>query len=253
MAKKGGSIHKKRLNASTVNVLKEKKKHKWIIGTEADPHKKEQSVPLASILRDLLGIAKTNKDTKKIIRDRKILVDGRKAKSGRMPVGLMDVISLPDQDKYYRMYFDVYGKLRGKEIDKEEAKTKLGKVIKKSASKGGKIKITMHDGKTLFADNNIRTGDTVVISLPDNKITKILKLDNGTLCYIMAGKHIGCIGKLKEIIKTEKSKQKIAKLESKEGEIITVATYLFVVDKNFIENMKKSSISAVLVKNNGGE
>ena len=235
MAKRGGSIHKKRLHTSTVTVLKEKKKHKWIIATEAGPHKKAQSVPLTSILRDLLEIADTNKDTRKIIRDWKVLVDARRAKSGRLPIGLMDVVSLPDQNKHYRMYFDTYGKLRAKEIDEEKAKNKLGKVVKKTASKNGKIRITLHDGKTMFADNNIKTGDTVVVSLPDNKITNVLKLENGAHCFIMDGKHIGHIGELTEIVKTEASKQKIAKLKSKEKEIITVAEYLFVVDENWVK------------------
>ena len=50
----------------------------------------------------------------------------------------------------------------------------------------------------------------------------------------MDGKHIGHIGELKEIIKTETSKQKIAKLNADGAEIITVAEYLFVVDDDWV-------------------
>jgi len=130
------------------------------------------------------------------------------------------------------MYLDKFGKLRAKEI--KEGKIKIGKVIKKTAVKKGKITITLHDGKTIIADNNVKPGDSVIISLPENKINKLLKLENGAKCYIMDGKHIGHIGELKEIIKTETSKQKIAKLNADGEEIITVAEYLFVVDDDWV-------------------
>ncbi len=234
MSKKGGSVHKKRFNASKIMVLEKRKGHKWIIGTKAGPHNKDQSAPISVILRDLLKIVKTNKETKKLIRDKKILIDGKPAKDYRLTVGLMDVISLPDQGKNYRLYLDKYRKLRAKEIDNEKAKIKLGKVVKKTKGKKDKIIITLHDGKTIIGDNNIKTGDSLIISLEKNKINKILKLENGVKCYIMKGKHTGQIGELKEIVQTESSKQKIVKLDVEGKEIITVAEYLFIVDDNWV-------------------
>ncbi len=232
MSKKGGSVHKKRLNASTITVLEKRKGHKWIVGTIAGPHNKDMSVPLAVILRDLLKLVKTTKEAKKLIRDGKILIDGKKAKDYRLPIGLMDIITLTEEDKHYELVLNKHGKLISKEKEKNE--TKLAKVVKKTKIKKEKITITLHDGKTLIADNNIKTGDTIVLSLKDNKINNILKLEKGARCYIMDGKHIGHIGELKEIVATENSKQKIAKLDSNGNEIITVLEYLFVIDPEWV-------------------
>lgn len=231
MSKKGGSVHKKRLNTSTLAVLEKRKGQKWIIGTRPGPHTKELSVPITIVLRDLLKIVKTAKEGKKIIRDGKILVDGKKIKDYKLPVGLMDLITLKEENKTYKLIFDKYGKIEAKET--KEVDKKLGKVVKKTKGKDGKIIITLHDGKTLIADNNIKIGDTIVLSLKDKKIINILKLENESICYIMNGKHIGHFGKLKEIVKTENSKQKIARIDTKEKEIITVLKYLFVVDSEW--------------------
>ncbi|MFA5382718.1 MAG: 30S ribosomal protein S4e [Candidatus Micrarchaeia archaeon] len=234
MSKKGGSIHKKRLNTSTITVLEKRKGHKWIVGTRPGPHNKEKSVPLAVILRDSLKIAKTNKEAKKLIKEKKILVDGKEVKDHKLPIGLMDIISLTEENKHYRFYLNKNIKLVPKEINEKNAKMKLEKVVKKNKIKNNKITISLHDGKTIIADNNIKNGDTIILSLVDKKINGILKLENGAKCYIMDGKHTGKIGELKEIVKTETSKQKIAKLDVEGEEIITVAKYLFVINNDWV-------------------
>ncbi|MCC7552822.1 30S ribosomal protein S4e [Candidatus Micrarchaeota archaeon] len=228
MSKKGGSIHKKRLNASTITVLEKRKGHKWIVGTKPGPHNKELSVPITVVLRDLFKTVKTAKEAKKLIRDGKILIDNKKIKDHKLPIGLMDLISFPEEKITYMMTLNKHGKLIGKEI--KENNTKLGKVVKKTKIKKDKITITLHDGKTIISDNNVKIGDTILLSLKDKKINNLLKLEIGANCYIMDGKHVGHIGILKEIIKTENSKQKIAKIDAKGKEIITVLEYLFIVN-----------------------
>ena len=47
---------------------------------------------------------------------------------------------------------------------------------------------------------------------------------------ITEGKHAGTIAKLVDIIERQEGKPAEAKLDSKDGEFITVAKYLFVVD-----------------------
>ena len=51
----------------------------------------------------MLGVAQTRKEGKLILAQGKVLVDGKIRKQDESPVGLMDVISLPDMNKYYRV------------------------------------------------------------------------------------------------------------------------------------------------------
>ena len=65
-------------------------------------HSLSSSLPLAIIVRDILGFAKTAKETKKIISKKKILVNGKVRLDERFLVGFMDVISIPEIKKSYR-------------------------------------------------------------------------------------------------------------------------------------------------------
>ena len=69
----------------------------------------------------------------------------------------------------------------------------------------------------------------------DNKIEKVLKLEKGATCFITEDKHAGTVAKLAEIIVRKEGKPAEAKLETKDGEFITVAKYLFVVDTHLVD------------------
>ncbi len=104
------------------------------------------------------------------------------------------------------------------------------KVVGKNTIKKGKIMIRLHDGRVMLADNNIKVGDSLILSIPEFKIEKVLKLEKSAKCLIVEGKHAGTIATLEEIIERKGSMGAEAKLSGPEGEFITVAKYLFVVD-----------------------
>ena len=97
MAKKGGSTHIKRLNRPKVAVLNTKKGFVWVSGNSPGGHAKAESMPLAVILRDTLKFAKTFDEAKKIVKLGKVLVDGTAVKDEKRSIGLMDIVSLPEQ------------------------------------------------------------------------------------------------------------------------------------------------------------
>src|SRR3989338_11160586 len=110
-----------------------------------------------------------------------VSVDSRIITSFDFPVGIMDVVKVSKLDKTYRILVDSKARLFAKEIANAESSRKLAKVVKKYVA-NGKISVTMHDGHTMFADNKVRVGDTLAVSLPSYKVEDVLKLDNGVRC-----------------------------------------------------------------------
>lgn len=233
MAKRGGTKHMKRLATPKAVPIHDKKDRKWIINTAPGPHPKKRSMSLGVLLRDVLGIATTAREAKRALSSRLVLVDGRVRTDEKFPVGLMDVISIPKMDLHLRVMVDDKGRLMTNKIPKSESSHKLLKVVGKHTVSGGKLSLTFHDGKNLIADNHVRVGDSVMVSLPEAKMKSHLKRDKGCQCLVMEGKHAGSIVRLKDIIERKGGKPNEALVAEDGHEFITVAKYLFVVDDSF--------------------
>jgi small subunit ribosomal protein S4e len=167
----------------------------------------------------------------RVLSRRLVLVDGKPRTDPKFPVGLMDVVSFGEMS--YRMVVDWKGRLVPLEIKAERASSKILKVVGKHTVKGGKITLSFHDGRNMRADNNIKVGDSVIVSLPNAEMKAHLQSAKGARCLVSEGKHAGSIVKLKEIIQRKGSKPSEALVESDGGEFITVAKYLVVVDAGF--------------------
>ncbi len=229
MAKKGGTYHTKRIAIPKVIPLSDKKKTKFMMTTAPGPHPKQKAIPLGVLIRDILRITGTAAETRKVLNSKQVLVDGKTRRDERLPVGLMDAVSFLKADKAYRLV--VNRKAQLVPVEAKNATSKIAKIIRKHTVKGGKINITLHDGRNLLADNNLRVGDSIVISLPEQKLGKVLKLQEGAKCLITDGKHAGTIATLDRIIEREGDWPE-AKLKGEE-EFITLAKYLFVIDDSY--------------------
>ena len=171
----------------------------WTFSPSPGPHKKDECIPLAIIVRDILKLAETGKEAKKIIKAGEILVDGKVRKDPRYPVGLLDVISVPKIDKYYRIIPYKKG-LKLIEIERDEANKKIVKILDKKSVKGGKIQLNLNDGKNiLVTDNKYKTHDSLLIELPSLKILEHVKLEEGVLVLITSGQNSGKIGRVMKI------------------------------------------------------
>jgi len=233
MSKQGGTKHVKRIAAAKAIPLTDKKASKFMLRPFPGPHPRKLSMPLGVLLRDLLKVAETAREIKKILSAKLIEVDGKARTEEKFPVGLMDVISMPKAGKYFRMVVDWKGRIVPVEITKEGAGAKILKVTGKHTIPGGKLNATFHDGRNLVVDNNIKVGDSVVVALPKASLKGHLKMHAGARCLVREGKHAGNIVTLKEIIMRKGGKPNEALVKGEQGEFITVAKYLFVVDDGF--------------------
>ncbi len=233
MAKIGGTKHLKRIAVPKAIPITNKKEKTWIINHSPGPHSKRSSIPLAVLMREILGFAKTAREVKKILNARLVQVDGKVVVEPAYPVGLFDVIHFSKLEKSYQINVDGKARLTPVEVASKSDK-KILKVLGKNVLPKAKVNLSLHDGKNIFADNHVKVGDSVMLNLKDKKIEKILKLEKGATCLIIEGKHAGTVAKLEGIIERKEGKPSEAKLSYKDGEFITVAKYLFVVDDHFV-------------------
>ena len=232
MSKKGGSNHFVRMRASKGLGVVSRKKVKWLLAPAPGAHKKTESISAGVLMRDVLGIAQSAHEAKRILNTGNLLVDGRKVKDVKYSIGLMDIISLPAEKKSYRMSLEG-AKLVPKEISSEHSSRKYLKVTGKHTIRGAKTQLSFHDGRTYLGDKNVNTGDTCTFSLPEFKLGSHLKFAPGCLCLVTQGKHMGETAELSKMIQRPGSHDSEALMKGPNGEFVTVAKYLFVIDGKF--------------------
>ncbi|MCX6776654.1 MAG: 30S ribosomal protein S4e [Candidatus Micrarchaeota archaeon] len=228
MARKGGSSHMKRI-ASPRYVPLARKLNVWITKPSPGPHALNSSVSLGAVVRDILKVADSTRETKKILMEGNILVDGRAVRDKKFPVGLMDVISLPNLKKNYWVGVDSKARLKLFEVGEEYSKFKLCRVEGKRSIPGGTFQIALHDGRTLIGDKGFKIGDSIKLSVPEQKVISVMKLEPNANCIITSGKHAGELAIADELYHKKGARRAEAKLHSDSESFITVRDYLFVV------------------------
>ena len=159
----------------------------------------EYALPVAVIMKELLGISSSRSETKKIMRDGKVLVDGKTVRDDKLPVGIMSVISLGEAGDF-RMLLNRQGYLFLKKTDSNETGVKPCKIVSKKTVKKGRMQLGFHDGRTSVSEiKGSRISDTVVFSLPDFKVRKHLKLEKGAGVYLTGGSNVGSTGVVENV------------------------------------------------------
>jgi small subunit ribosomal protein S4e len=200
------------------------------------PHPKYECIPLLLIVRDYLRYAERSEEARKIIGAGKIFVDGRPVKDYKFPVGLMDVVSIPETGENYRVLPIYRHGLDLVEISREESGFKLGRIIRKMHVPGGHLQITLHDGRNIrFKDvteetRQYNTRDTVKISIPSQVILGYLRLEEGKYGLLIKGPKQGLHGEIIEIRREVTYPAKpIVRLKSSIGEVSSLLDYVMVV------------------------
>lgn len=195
-----------------------RKEFTWAVNPNSGPHSLEKCIPLAIVLRDVLGFAETRKEAKTIVAQGKVLVDGRIRRSDDFPVGLMDVVSFPEIGKTFCV-FPSYKGLIMNPIKDEEAKFKLCRIEDKTTVGKGQLQLRLHDGSNVIVkvadlknpqEDVYKTLDTVKISLPERQIVEHMKMKEKDFAVITGGKNVGKLGKIVEIEKAEGKKRRNA-------------------------------------------
>ena len=221
-----GKAHVKRLAAPKSWPIK-RKANTWITKPNAGPHKLEEAMSVGTMIKEILGYVKNRKEAKYVLSNGKIQVNGKSREDLKFPVGIMDVLTIGEED--YRVIINKKGKLIPVKISKTEAKLILRKVSNKSTIKGKKTQINFGDGFNLLSKEKYQTGDTIVFS--DNKTKDHLKFEKGAMIYITAGKQVGNVGVVKEINdKAGLQKTTVIFTQGKE-DFETRKDYVFVVGK----------------------
>jgi small subunit ribosomal protein S4e len=224
------SKHLKRLNAPRTLQI-HRKEETWTVKSSPGPHPLEQSIPLSLIIRDYLNLGDTLKETKRIISNGDILVDGIIRKNHKFPCGFMDVISIPKIKKDYRILFNRRGKLILIPISTSESSWKLCRIENKTIVKGKQIQINLHDGKNkIIKKDEYKTGDVLKISFKDNKIDDTYKFEKGTVSMIIGGSHIGEVANIEDIEIIASSKPNLVKMKGT-NDFSTLQKYVFPIGK----------------------
>lgn len=222
--------HLKRLTAPKSWILR-KKETTFIATPSPGPHKKSTAMTLNMVVKDMLKLTTTTRETRRILHEGKILVDNVIRKEHHFPVGVMDIITIPSLKQSYTMLYSEKGKFTLKKLS-ADPKEKPCKIIGKRTLPRKKIQINLYDGKNVLVDkDSYRVGDTVMMA--DGKIKRHLKLAEGALIYLIGGKHVGATGKLTTIKKFKGMENDRITIETKNGTIETLKDYAFVIDKEW--------------------
>jgi len=204
---KGPRKHMKRLAAPRHWRIK-RKVHPFTIRPNPGAHPIHESLPLGVVVRDMLNLTTTLNETRRVITQGHVKVDGRTRRDYKFPVGLMDVIEISETNTRLRVVPDSQHLLQLVKITKKEQELKPCKIISKKTVAKGHIQLHLHDGRTILLPvtnpkakpkETYRSGDVLLIKLPDQTIQHHVPLKKGITAVITGGDHTGFVGKLTKI------------------------------------------------------
>lgn len=187
-------------------------------------HPFERGLPINTLLKQL-GVTKNTRETKRIINDKAIEVDGATVKDIHTNTGFMDTIHIKP-DITIRCRLDTKGRLAFNNIPKAELNKKVCQITNKQTIKGGKVQLSLSGGRTILADNKYKTGDSLLIEVPGQKIIDHFPLAKGNAVFLIGGRHIGTKGTITDI-----QGDRIW-LNTDKGTIETLKEYTYVIGKD---------------------
>lgn len=226
----------------------------WMLGKEdgiyaprisSGPHKKTESIPLCILLSKKLKIASTAKEVKYILDQRMVKVNNKVRTDEKFPVGVFDTITIGEDKDHLRVMYNTEAKFVLKRITREQSLFKLAKVRGTDVRKGNVPFVYTNDGGCFrFCDQAIRAGDTVRIDFEQNRIVKSMKLDVGSVVYLINGKNRGSVGTVLEIEKNDLA-DNIIKMRDFNGRIFST------IEKFLIAIGTENNLEVDLLENKG--
>lgn len=178
---------------------------KYVTRPMPGAHAFERGMAINQFIR-MLGYAETNKEIKRVIREKEVIVDGKRVTDPKKSVGLMDLLEFPGLKKKFRVVIDVKGSLKLLETDES---AKPCKITGKRTIRNGKFQLSLHDGRNILTGKtDYKTGDVLVLKVPGQEIIECFRLEKGSAVYLVDGSHKGMTGIVEEI-SNEKLKLKI--------------------------------------------
>ncbi len=226
--------HQKRLSAPDSWPV-ERKTETFTVKATGGPHG-DDGVPLVIVLRDVLGVVDTTKEAKYALNHDGVQINGETPNDVRRPVGMFDILALPERGDYFRIFPDEGGRLGLTEIDEDDAASKLSKIEDKTVVGDGEVQLNLHDGSNVVVeDADYDTNDSVVVANEDDEIVAHFEYGEGALVTAVDGAHAGEVGELSEIEVTPGSARNNVHVETEDGDFETIEEYVVVIDENFTD------------------
>jgi len=197
MGKKGRDTRVKRQLAPTFWSIK-RKQAQFVMRVNPGPHSSKRAYSLGVLLRDVLNVATTGYEVDRILKAEKVKVDGVVRRDHNFAIGLMDIIELTT-GQAFRMVPRNSALLFPIAIEEGEKGLKLVKITSKNIIKGKKIQYGFHDSRSLISDQNLRVGDSCIISVPEVSIVNHIPFEKGSTALIITGENAGVIGRIDDI------------------------------------------------------
>ena len=235
----GSKHHLKRLPAPGFWPI-HRKAHQWIVKPQPGPHSQDRCLPLLLVVREMLQIARTRREARRLLSRGNIRVDGRIRRNDDFPVGIMDVIEVPAMQKSYRVLPSQRRGLTLHSIPDQEKDFKLCQIVNKTCIKGGHIQLNLNDGRNVLIrvanpqdsrEDVYHTFDTLKIQIPDTEIMDSLKFEEGAIAIVTSGKNIGRWGEIKQIERRGGHRSAITIQDEKDNQFKTIMSYVFLVGK----------------------
>jgi SSU ribosomal protein S4E len=229
--------HQKRLSAPRTWPI-ERKTQTFTVKAGAGPHG-EAGVPIVILLRDVLGVVDTRREARYAIGTGGVQINGAPVRHDDRPVGLFDILSIPDRDEYYRIFPDEGGRLALTPIDPAAASSRLGRIVGKQTVDGGATQLALHDGTTLRVPpaetDTYHTKDSVIITTDTREIEAHFPYEEGALVTAVDGQHAGEIGEIETITVTQGSGPNTVRVAvDAETHFETIEPYVVVIDEQFL-------------------
>jgi small subunit ribosomal protein S4e len=242
LGRKGERGHLKRKPAPKMWPI-HRKESVWTVMPKPGSHPLSRSLPIVLIVRDMLKFAKTAKEAETLISQKKIMVNGKIRRDERFLVGLMDVISILDAKKSYRVLPSSKGLLLHP-IDSAEAAFRLCRIEDKTVVTAGNMHLDLHDGSSFLIkvsnpqnpeEDTYHTLDVLKLSIPDRELLGHTKLTVGASAIVIGGKNIGKSGKVTAIEKKSDKKRRdlLVTLKDVNGDQFqTILDFVFILGDN---------------------
>ncbi len=151
------------------------------------------SVTVVIAVRDMLKLARTAAEVKKMIHRKLLKINGKNVKDYRESIRLFNLF---EADKPYILTLLPTGKFTLEES--KEKNIRLCKIINKKLIKNNSIQLNLHDGSNIISKEPISVGDSVLLDLA-GKIKKHIPLERGREAIIIEGKYLGLNGKIENV------------------------------------------------------
>lgn len=237
MAKKGHLNKQKRISAHPIRNIA-RKEFVWTVKSMPGSHTANTSIPLGLIVRDMLKIAQTMKETKHVLAKGIIQIDNVVRKGYQFPVGVFDIVSIPSTKKNYRLALDMKGRMTLTEIN-GPVTAKPAKVLRKVLAKGKKIQIQTHDGNTYKGvSEKVNVGDSVLVA--NAKVESHLPLSKGSHVFITGGTHVGEVAQVQSIVPGTMKRDALVDLTEGKEAFQTTKKNVMVIDDHTSKWIKQT-------------